>query len=141
MRMGCKPMLRLTHALSIVNLSIALEQPQKKLALFGAADRHLRMIREAFGVSLVSRDEELHISGEPQQVARAVAVLEHMQRKLRRQEWLTLEDVSGAVSEAVAETRQREEGTLEVYAKGRAIKAKTAGQHAYIEAMVNNDLT
>ena len=33
-----------------VNLSISLEQPDKKLALFGSADRYLRMIREALGV-------------------------------------------------------------------------------------------
>src|SRR5262245_6828450 len=53
-----------------VNLSIALEQPDKKLALFGSADRYLRMIRDAFGVQIVSRDEELRISGEREQVGK-----------------------------------------------------------------------
>ena len=42
-----------------MNLSIALEQPDKKLALFGSADKNLRLIRDAFGVQLVSRDNEL----------------------------------------------------------------------------------
>jgi hypothetical protein len=36
-----------------VNLNIAIEQPDKKLALFGSADRHLRMIRDTFGVQIV----------------------------------------------------------------------------------------
>ena len=31
-----------------MQLNILLEQPDKKLALFGSADRHLRMIRESF---------------------------------------------------------------------------------------------
>ena len=66
-----------------LNLSIALEQPEKKLALFGASDRYLRMIRDTFGVQIVSRDDELRLAGEADQVAKAAAVLEQMQKKLR----------------------------------------------------------
>src|SRR5688500_9740845 len=49
-------------AATAVNLNIILEQPDEKLALFGSADRHLRMSRDAFGISLVNRDEELRLS-------------------------------------------------------------------------------
>ena len=38
-----------------MQLTITLEQPDKKLALFGSADRYLRMIRDTFGVQVVSR--------------------------------------------------------------------------------------
>ncbi len=124
-----------------MNLSIALEQPQKKLALFGAADRHLKMLREAFGVTLVNRDDELQIAGERQQVSRAAAVLDEMQRRLRRQEWLTLEDVGLAISSVVAETEHHQEGQVDVYVRGRSIKPKTGGQESYIRAMQQHDLT
>src|SRR2546421_10667896 len=83
-----------------VNLNITLEQPDKRLALFGSADRHLRMIRDSFGVQLTSRDDELRLSGEREQVSRAAAVLEQMQKKLRRQDWLSLEDVGQAIDRA-----------------------------------------
>ena len=73
-----------------MNLSITLEQPDKKLALFGSADRHLRLIRDTFGVTLTSRDDELRLSGERDQVTKAAAVLDQMQRKLRRQDWLSM---------------------------------------------------
>ena len=53
-----------------VNLNISLEQPDKKLALFGSADRYLRMIRDAFGVQVVSRNDELKISGETARLTR-----------------------------------------------------------------------
>src|SRR5882757_4266506 len=76
------------NATSPVNLNISLEQPDKKLALFGSADRFLRMIRDAFGVQLVNRDEDLRISGENAQVNKAAAVLDQLQKKLRRQDWL-----------------------------------------------------
>ena len=59
-----------------MNLNITLEQPDKKLALFGSADRYLRMVREAFGVQVVSRDDEIRISGDKEQVDKAAAVLE-----------------------------------------------------------------
>ena len=76
-----------------VNLSITLEQPDKRLALFGSADKHLRLIRDTFGVQVVSRDDELRLSGDKEQVSKAAAVLDQLQRKLRRQDWLSLDDV------------------------------------------------
>jgi phosphate starvation-inducible PhoH-like protein len=124
-----------------VNLSISLEQPEKKLALFGAADRHLRMLRETFGVTVVHRDEELHLGGEREQVGKAAAVLEQMQKKLRRQEWLSMEDVGTAIRSVAAETHERQEGEIDIYVKGKTIRPKTSGQHRYIETAVANDLT
>jgi len=90
----------MAHA-TAVNLNITLEQPDKKLALFGSADRHLRMIRDAFGVTLVSREDELRLAGEKEQVGKAALVLDQMQKKLRRQDWLSTEDVGSAISKAV----------------------------------------
>jgi phosphate starvation-inducible PhoH-like protein len=124
-----------------VNLSITLEQPDKKLALFGSADRHLRLIRDTFGVQLTSRDDEVRLSGERDQVSKAVAVLEQMQRKLRRQDWLTVEDVGEAIGRAVEDRRERTADEIDVYSKGHAIKPKTDGQRRYVETMLNNDLT
>src|SRR4051794_8107523 len=91
----------LPRGATAVNLNITLEQPDKKLALFGSADRHLRMIRAASGVTLVSRDDELRLAGEKEQVGKAALVLDQMQKKLRRQDWLSTEDVGSAISKAV----------------------------------------
>src|SRR5688500_11166123 len=102
-------------AATAVNLNIILEQPDKKLALFGSADRHLRMLR--------------------------AAVLDHMQKKLRRQDWLSVEDVGSAIGNAIEKDRERSAGEIEVYAKGHAIKPKTEGQARYVETMFANDLT
>jgi len=125
----------------IVNLSIVLEQPDKKLALFGAADRHLRMLRQSLGVGLVSRDDELHISGQREQVDRAAAVLHQLQKKLRSQDWLSLEEVGSVIRDTIEQTRQRSADEIDVYARGRAIRPKTAGQQRYVQAMLSHDLT
>jgi phosphate starvation-inducible PhoH-like protein len=124
-----------------VNLSITLEQPSKKLALFGSADRHLRLIRDAFGVQVVNRDDELRLSGETEQVGKAARVLDQMQRKLRRQDWLTADDVGQAIGEAAQPGQKRTSDEMEVFTKGQAIRAKTAGQQSYLKAIQENDLT
>ena len=124
-----------------MNVSIALEHPDKKLALFGSADRYLRMIRDTFGVQLAAREDELRITGDREQVAKASAVLEQMQRKLRRQDWLSMEDVGQAIGQAVDVKREQNPDAIDVYAKGGAIKPKTEGQKRYLEAILANDLT
>ena len=124
-----------------VNLNITLEQPEKKLALFGSADRYLRMIRETFGVTIVSREDELKISGEREQVSKVAAVLDQMQRKLRRQDWLSSEDVGQAIGRAMQSLHERTADEIDVYAKGHAIKPKTEGQKTYLEAVLKHDLT
>jgi len=124
-----------------VNLNITLEQPDKKLALFGSADKHLRMIRDAFGVQVVSREDELRLSGEREQVGKAALVLDQMQRKLRRQDWLSLEDVGNAVKGAMDQDRKRAANEIDVFAKGNAVKPMTDGQKKYIDAITQHDLT
>ncbi len=124
-----------------MNLSISVEQPDKKLALFGSADKYLRMIRDTFGVQVVSRNDELKLSGDAEQVAKAAAVLDQMQRKLRRQDWLSLEDVGQAIGRAADQQRERSADEIDVYAKGHAVKPKTDGQKRYMDAVLASDLT
>jgi len=124
-----------------VNLNITLDQPDKKLALFGSADKYLRMIRDTFGVQLVCRDNEVRITGEREQVSKVVGVLEAMQKKLRRQDWLSVEDVGQVIGKAMEAPEAKTVDDVEVFAKGHAIKAKTPGQKRYIETVLNHDLT
>jgi phosphate starvation-inducible PhoH-like protein len=124
-----------------VNLSIALEQPDKKLALFGTADKHLRLIREAFGIQIVNRNDEIRLIGESQQVSKAAAVIDRMQRKLRRQDWLSTEDVGEAIADSAEENRVRSDDEIDVYTRGKAVRPKTPGQKLYVETMFGNDLT
>jgi phosphate starvation-inducible protein PhoH and related proteins len=135
-----------------VNLSISLEQPGKKLALFGSADRYLRLIRDTFDVQLVNRDDQLRFSGAAGQVSKAAKALDLMQRKLRGQDWLTAEDVAAAIGEANGQIpaggqsgqdgeKKRTGEEVEVFTKGQAVRPKTDGQKGYLKAIADNDLT
>ena len=127
-----------------MNLSIAVEQPDKKVALLGASDRHLRMIRDAFGVHVYSRDDELRLSGDREAVSKAAAVIDVMQKHLRRREWITVDEVGKAIEQYKREeheTGREGGGAIDVFSHTHRIKAKTAGQERYIEAIEQNDLT
>jgi phosphate starvation-inducible protein PhoH and related proteins len=125
-----------------VQLNILLEQPEKKLSLFGSADKHLRMIRDSLGVQVTSRDDSLRVSGESHQVGKAAAVLETLQKTLRRQDWLSIEDVSKAIGIASRQGQdESHSGEFEVYAGGKAIRARTTGQQTYLDTIAAHDLT
>ena len=124
-----------------MNLTLSLEQPAKRVALFGAADRNLRLIREALDVGVTARNDEIRLQGEPDHVAAAAAVFESLQKTLRRQEWLSTDDVGKALQAAVRQNEQAKEGTLDVYAKGGNVAPRTDGQKVYLDAILQNDLT
>ncbi|MGD0463260.1 MAG: PhoH family protein [Tepidisphaeraceae bacterium] len=126
----------------VVQLNITLEQPEKKLALFGSADRNLRLIRDTFGIQVIGRDDEIRLLGEREQVGKAAAVLDQLQRALRRQDWLSVEEVGKAIGRAADDGRLRSADELDVFhAKGGPIRPKTAGQRKYIDAILHHDLT
>ena len=124
-----------------VELSITLEHPQKRTSLFGPADRHLKMIREAFDVQIFAREGQLKIIGAARSVTRAAAVIDRLQRALRSQEAVTLHSVSEAVASAAGDDSHAVAGdVLDTFNAGQVIRPKTPGQKKYIEAMHTHDL-
>ncbi len=124
-----------------MNLSITLQQPDKKLALFGTADRNLRMLRDALGVRLTPRDDQLLIVGDREQVDKAAAVVERMQKSLRRKEFLSPADMQDLLRDAARAKGEADAGAIDVFSGGHAVRAKTPGQARYIDAIFNHDLT
>ncbi len=125
-----------------VELSITLDNPQKADALFGPGDRHLRMIREALGVQVFARQGQIRLTGSTRSVTRAAAVLESLQRALRHGEHVSAETVAGAISAAASDGVKEGQPTdvLDVYVAGQMVRAKTAGQARYIEAVQTHDM-
>jgi phosphate starvation-inducible protein PhoH and related proteins len=124
-----------------VEITITLESPERRTVLFGPADRHLKMIREALGVQIFAREGQVKISGPARSVSKAAAVLEHLQRMLRQNKDITSEFVAELIDEqAEEEHRAIAEGALDVYVAGQMVQSKTPGQKRYIEAMKNCDM-
>jgi len=124
-----------------VNIQLELENSEKRLALFGPSDRHLRVIRQLLDVQITSRGELLNVSGDADAVDRAAAVVTTLQKKLRKQDWLSDIDVAEAIRGVTQPVAEGDRGELDVFVRGRAIAGKTAGQKGYLRAMLAHDLT
>ena len=123
-----------------MELSITLEDPQRRAELFGPSDRHLRMIREALEVQIFARGGQVKVTGAATNVSRAAAVLARMQRALRGGEVLGADLVGEAISAAAAHERREVSEILDVYTPGQLVRPKTPGQSRYAEAVRGHDL-
>jgi phosphate starvation-inducible protein PhoH and related proteins len=125
-----------------VELTITLESPEKRGSLFGPADKHLRMIRDALGVQIFAREGQVKISGAPAGVSRAAAIIEQLQRSMRQGHDPSLDAVKQSIATVAGEERGAApaDGSVDVYVSGQVIKPKTAGQHRYLEAVRHHDL-
>ncbi len=125
-----------------MELSITLEQPDRARSLFGPADRHLRMIREAMGVQVFARGDQVKLTGSAKNVSRAAAVLEQLQRAMRREQTISAQTVAEAIGAAADQAGAEEAsgGAMDVYVDGQLVRAKTPGQERYLRAIRAHDL-
>ncbi|MCG3180739.1 MAG: PhoH-like protein [Phycisphaerae bacterium] len=125
-----------------MELTLDIPSGDKRLALFGTADRNLRLIRDLLGVQVAARDGRIRLIGPRPAVSRAVEVIERLQEKLTRQAHLSDGDVhdaiasaSDAMQEAAADPRR-----IFVYARGKEVAARTDGQAEYVRAIREHDM-
>jgi phosphate starvation-inducible PhoH-like protein len=125
--------------------TLKLLNAQEALSLFGHQDQNLRLIQDRFGARIVARGDEVKVSGAPADVSRVMDVFDQLLVLLRRGERLHRQAV-----EYIIDTQGRwlERpvadfiGTSPIPLRGKrgAIKAKTVGQHRYLEAIARDDM-
>lgn len=131
-----------------MNLNLAVEEGVDRGALFGVADRNLKLLRELLGVAIVVRENTVKVSGEAPAVSRTAAVFAEMQRALRGkrqgregEHLMDRERVLQLVRNVSAEVEGiNPELGLDVSAAGQMVRAKTDGQKRYIAAIEGHDL-
>ena len=124
---------------------VSVDRMEQAVALFGRLDENVRLIEQQYGVTVVSRDSELKISGEPEQVASAARVIHGLLQLINRGEQLNEQNVR-YVMMLVNEGNESKVPALSgdsicITAKGRPIKPKTLGQKTYVEAIRDNTVT
>lgn len=128
--------------------SIKMDNAAVTAALFGSFDVNTRILENRFGVSLHNRSDgdggdAVLISGEsPESVNAAATAVEYLRDMLRLSDSLNEQTVR-YVADTVAEGRASELTSLSpdiicLTAKGKPVKAKTAGQSKYVEAIRQN---
>ena len=125
--------------------SINIERMEEAVSLFGALDENIRLVEREFDVTIVSRDGELKISGDGENVRWGVQAVQGLLTLSGRGEELNEQTVRYVLS-LVRSGRPEEiesfgRDVLCVTAKGKPVKAKTVGQTRYVQAIQKNTIT
>jgi phosphate starvation-inducible PhoH-like protein len=128
---------------SEADIQIPVHNVEEARTLLGPLDSNARLIREIHGVSVLARDGSLRLLGDAEQVHRVQHVLEDCLATLRAGKKVTTQDVAqklrqGLAEEVLASSPDLPRATSPV---AIAVRARTAGQHEYIERMGRNDIT
>ncbi|WP_175990996.1 PhoH family protein [Bacillus sp. Marseille-Q1617] len=125
-------------------MKLQLENPNEAVALFGVSDSHLKLIEKELDVSIVTRGEELLVSGKEDRTELALEVCDRLVSVIRKGINISQRDVLHAI-------QMGKNGTLEYFidlyneeitknAKGKSIRVKTLGQRQYIHAIRKHDM-
>ena len=124
-----------------MEIKIPIEDPSRRGALYGPADRNLRLIRAAFDVRVSARDNTVRVSGSEEAVRKAAHVVEELQRCLRLSPDISEEQIQASIERASVDAKSSPEGIIDVFLSTAAITPKGEGQRKYIEAILQDDLT
>ena len=118
---------------------ISLERMEEAVSLFGSFDENIRILENEFHVSVVNREEQLVITGEPEDTMLAEKAIEALLRLISRGENVGEQHVRYVIGLCRSGQLDRiDELTRDVVcisAKGRPIKPKTIGQTDYIKTI------
>ncbi len=120
---------------------VQLDSADRQLELFGAADSHLRLLRQSLDVQISARQGMLTITGKEVDVNRAAEVIEKMQKTVRRGGSLTTTAVNAMIGDRQAPAAGQTGRAVPVFAHKKVIEPTTKGQQKYVETMLANDLT
>ena len=123
-----------------LELTVTLERPELRSALFGPGDTHLRAVREALDVQMFARGGVVKIAGAARNVSRAAAALAALQRRLRQKEPITPESVADAIAVAASEGEPAGSADVIDVFGAQLIRPKSPGQRRYVDAMGAHDL-
>ena len=112
------------------------------LALLGVSDRHLQILTAAFQVQLVARGGNITIQGDEDQVVQAEATLRDMIVTINRKGSLSPDDVAALIQVSLNGQSAPDRGDMPVivYTPKGEVTPRTAGQRAYFETMLKNDI-
>ncbi len=124
---------------------INVDRMEQAVALFGNFDENIRLVEQQYHVSVLNRNSEIKVSGEPEDVMRATRVLNGLLQLISRGEQLNEQNVRYVmmlVNQGAEQKLPALSGdSICITSKGRPVKPKTLGQKAYVEAIRRNTVT
>ena len=124
---------------------ISIERLEQAVNIFGSFDENIRLLENEFHVTVVNREEQLIINGEPEDTMLAAKAIEALLRLISKGENVGEQHVRYVIGLCRSGQSDRiDELTRDVIcisAKGRPIKPKTIGQKDYIKTIQQKPVT
>ena len=129
----------------MIEKTMEVDRMEDVISVFGSFDQNLRMIETEYNVRVTDRDEQIHITGEAENVLYAEKAIAGLLSLAAKGEEIGEQNVR-YIFRLVREGREQKIQELAgdvvcITAKGKPIKAKTLGQKKYIEAIQKNVVT
>ena len=129
----------------MIEQTISIERIEDVIDIFGSFDENIKLIEHELDVSVVSRADQLKISGEAENVLYAVKAVQGLLGLAGRKETITEQNVRYIINLVKAGNEEHindiARDVLCVTAKGKPIKPKTLGQKRYVDAIKKNTIT
>lgn len=127
---------------NITEKTIEFDRLEHAINLFGSFDENINIIEDGLDVKLISRDDEIRIVGDSENIEKTEVVIQRLMSIAARGDVITKQNVSYLVQLAVEgqmdKVRDYLGDSICLTAKGKPIKSKTHGQKKYVEAIKNN---
>lgn len=129
----------------MIEQTINIERMEDVVDVFGSFDENIKLVEHELDVTVVSRDDQLKVSGEAENVMHAVKAIEGLLGLAGRKETITEQNVRYIINLVKAGNESHindiARDVLCVTANGKPIKAKTLGQKRYVDAIKKNTIT
>lgn len=128
-----------------IEKKIVLTDNLEAMAMLGHHDEVLRLVNDEFDSKITARGNEIAIDGEPADVNHVTKLFDELLYLYRSGNAITIQDVKYTIrmikEGSHNKLRTMFESTVMVTNRGRQIRAKTLGQHFYLEAIKKNHIT
>ena len=118
---------------------INFDRMEQAVALFGSFDENIKLIENQYSVNVISRGSDLKITGEAENVAKAVRAVNGLLLLINKGEALSEQNVRyvmGLVDEGGEDKlAAMTNNCICISSKGKPIKHKTLGQEKYVDAI------
>lgn len=123
---------------------VNVERIDEIIALFGNFDENINIMQKQYGVAILSRGNDIRISGEEQNVIKAESAVKALIDLIRKGETINEQNIryiNTMVDEGTSEQAvQLADGGICVTTGGKVVKAKTLGQKNYVKAIEKNTI-
>ncbi len=122
---------------------INVDRMEQTVGLFGNFDENIRVLENEFSVTVINRGTDLKVTGEPENVGKAVRAIGGLLALINKGEPINDQNIHYIIS-LVNEgsddkiTALAGSDCICITSKGKPVRPKTLGQKKYVEAIKNN---